>query len=1280
MRSKFLKFVVSSVAFATFVTATDAAPAARAKRAKRPAEAPVVQPAADTAKIAAETAAQPAADSVAVPAGQPVADSAKVAADTAAVDSAKVAVPAQPAADSAKVAVPADTAVQSTAVPMGTVAAVQVDSAATATAPADSAVASVAAPATADSAQVTAAAVSDTAAVQADSVAAAANTAQVTVADSTQLAADSAAVQMVQPVATQADSAQVTAAAVADTTAVQADSSSVQQFAADTAAVSQKDSVLAASVADSAATAQVDSAATEDTADSAAPVVYTEIAGSINDFLTAANSPYLATANLVVNENEALVIDAGVEILFKPGTGLDIQGGAFAAVGQEASPIVFRGESGKWKGITLTGDTRASFNNVQILDAETAIALENTGADIRNATIKNANIGVSVRKAGVELQNTSFQQCTGIAVIAGEGSTVAMNNSEISGGKAGFLAEKKSRSNLTNVSILKNDFGIVDKGENSFDVLNLKVQENDIGIAATEIPRQSMADAASNNRVNSTAGAMDIAMALPSAPENSYAQKFQESEVTSAAAVTIEPQKRWSLTGNVGTEVGYHFVRTLHNSTGESYAIGNDTIQPGERYNNYFQVPGLFSGYNTYLKLESPEGRTLEFSAEVGSDHWNEWNVHKVNLTYTDALRKISLGDTYLNAGEIYLNGINLFGASYTVDHLKEPGERPVFETSIFAGETNRPLIVGERNPDIYKDYIEDGEGEPQEVVAGGMITWNMHRRFNGTLGFIASEDYKKDPFFRDGMGSSKNTIDPEISSRTFFAEGNWLFWPGNVELNGQVAFGAADTTDVLAQRAVNGVFSRAGVSANNFALIRKIMKDENMISTLSRSQLEEIFGDNNTMTLSEMRNQLHALVKEAKSAEADYEKKEDDQGKISDWDGNNIAALATLRWGIGNTTISAYYKYIGSKFYSAGSPDQLSNSRELGASIDQRIQKFWRMNLSYDLNVENASIGDEANIFGFSEGTSAGLFGDPSSSWKKEHDQDDLRALYIHNAAFKNSFTLGNIDLGLKYRLNYRTRHRPTRLHADFDVESGVFSDDWFKPAKGAKTYMVAGETDTVMVDSARFMEYYDMAKYDYLASGFEEKLMKHTIEAEVGIKFYKNLLKIGGMWIFRNDLSEFENDSLLKHFDFSDRTYGHLGYYFHGADYFEQRYPVSLTSDFDRVHNQLAFTPRYKIYNRDNMKEFEWTLDESLEVEVVKDFIDIALNGEFRQEFIRRHSDGTDEEEADINGSATVRVHYTKDLYSDYTFGANYSYRPDSRSEQFSDYFGVFTLNYAF
>lgn len=1020
-----------------------------------------------------------------------------------------------------------------------------------------------------------------------------------------------------------------------------------------------------------------DSSATEDKH----PVTFSEIGGTAKGVLTAANSPYLVTETLVVNEKDALIIDAGVVLKFKKGTGLEIKGGAFAAIGEESAPVVLEAETeGElWNGVSIASDIRADFKQVSISGAKVALSLDKSGADLQDISIENSATGICTRTASVKVQSAKIKGISGAAVIASAGSLVELNNAELTGNNVAVYAAEKSNVALSNTKISKNEHGILDMGNNNVKNHQLTLSDNNVGIVTLDIPADNLKDVAIGNAVNFTAGAKELSNTLPDIPESNLVEDAAPI-ATAMDQVFVEPEKRWKLTGNVGTEIGYHFVGTEKNKTGEDFYNGRDTVKAGDDYINYFQVPGLYSRYNTYMKLESPDGRLMEFTADIGSDEWNNWNVHKLNLSYADSIRKVSLGDIYMNAGETYLNGVDFFGASYYTGLRSAPGEKPMLEATLFAGEARAPKLIGEKNYDIYKDWNEDGEGETQEMIAGGKITWNMHRRFNGSIGFVGSSDYKEDPFLRDGMSENANTIDPEITSKTFFAEGNWLFWPGDIELNGQIALGAADTADVQTQRAINEVFSKAGVSVSNFGLLRKIMKNSSLIRNLTRNELQDIFGDNSTMTLSEMRKELEALIADAKKAERKYRSKEDEQSNLSEWDGQNIAARAAVRWGFGKTTLNGYFKFVGSKFYSAGSPDQQSNAREFGLSADQRFSRTWRWNLAYDMNVENASIGNKYNVFGFAEGTTAGLFGDPTSQWEKDHDQDAVRALYIHNITFKNNLKYGDLELLLKYKANYRERNRATRLYADYDANSGVYRDDWFKAKKGQKTYTVEAEKDTFEIDSARYMQYYGLANQAFLASGFEERLLKHTVEAEASLKLGKNLLRFGGMWIYRMDKSGFENDSLMDKFDFSDKTYGYLGYYFHGADFFEQRYPVSFTLNAEKFRNQIAFTPRYKTYTRDSMKEFEWTLSDNFEINLAKDFMDLSVNAEIRQEFITRHSDGTDEEEADLNGSATLRVFYNKDLYSDYTLGGYYSFRPDSRQDYYKDFFVSASLNYAF
>lgn len=1003
----------------------------------------------------------------------------------------------------------------------------------------------------------------------------------------------------------------------------------------------------------------------------------TEIGGNIEGFLTASKSPYKVTAPLIVAENKALVIDAGVELYFAAGTGLDIRGGAFAAIGNGSQPVkMFAADSLQhWEGIKITGDIRGVFNHVSIQGAKTAIALENASTEIQHVDVVKSDVGVSVKNSNAMVLDATFAENVA-GVIVSEGSQVTFDKAEFSKNEIALTVAEKVDAQFSDVRLTNNKLGLLDMGNNSIKEHAFVVEGNEIGVASADLQSENLKQSVNKNNLNFSNDSRSQYLSLPDVAENPYAESYKNRAVDLAAG---KERNNWLLSGNVSTEIGYHLVYTNHNHTGITYAFGQDSIAPGDRYENYFRVPGLYSRYNTNLKLESPDNRVFEFTADVESDQWNNWNVHHVNLTYADESNKAILGDMFMNGGEIYMNGFNLFGASYSTGFLKKNDGRHMFEASIYAGETQKPKLVGENNPDVYNDVIENGNAQVQEMVAGGQVTWNMHKRFNGTLGFIGSKGFKEDPFLRDGMSGQVNTIDPEIASRTFFADGHWLFWPGDIELNGQLALGSADTSDAQVQRAVNQVFSAAGLSVENFALLRKLMQDEQKVSFLTRRELEEIFSDNSTMTLSEMRDMLRSLLKSAREILRSYKKRENDPSKISEWDGQNIAAQAGFRWGMGKTILSGHFKYVGSKFYSAGSPDLLSNYRQMDLNLDQRLFDFWSLSLGYELHVENASAGNKYNIFGFKEGSVYGLPFESTSSWEDKHAEDENRAQFIHDVLFKNSFKLSMFDISLKYKLNLRNRNRPLHLYSDYDFGSGVLKDSWFLSDGEGPSYIFDNHGEVVKVDSSRFDQYYGLRDEPFLASRFEERILKHNVELELTLKLKNHAVRVGGTWIYRDDLSEFRNDDLLNGFDFEDRTYGYLGYYFHGADFFEQRYLVSWAVNYDRWRNQLSVAPRYKSYNRDDMSEFEWSLNETFEKVLIDSRLETSLSGNVRQEIVKRHA-GEDEFEADFGASGTMTVHYTKDLYSDYTLGAYYCYRPDSRADQYKDFYASFNLNYAF
>ena len=335
-------------------------------------------------------------------------------------------------------------------------------------------------------------------------------------------------------------------------------------------------------------------------------------------------------------------------------------------------------------------------------------------------------------------------------------------------------------------------------------------------------------------------------------------------------------------------------------------------------------------------------------------------------------------------------------------------------------------------------------------------------------------------------------------------------------------------------------------------------------------------------------------------------------------------------------------------------------------------------------MNIENASGEDDTyNVFGFAEGSELGLLPGADEDWLKKHEQDASRTLYIHDFNLKNTFKVrDSIEVVARYALNYRTRSTPQRLHGNYFASSGIYSDSWFDVQKGKPTVDVISDDDTIKIDSARWAKYAALQDEPYLATQFEERLLKHTIELAATFRFPKNVLKVGGVWTYRTDLSKFNQDDLLDGFDFSDETYGILGYYFHGGDYFDARYPISLTTTLDRVRNTVSVTPRFRIYNRNEMSEFEWNLMDNATIKLKPGFLDLMLHGSIRQNFMSREENGqdVDEMEMDLDLSAGAKFQLTEKLSTECTLGAFFNYRPDNASEDYRDIYGSVSVNYDF
>lgn len=1093
-----------------------------------------------------------------------------------------------------------------------------------------------------------------------------------------------------------------TAALSADSTASNIQSAAVQ----DSTTTAQSDSATVAAT-DSLATPASDStkvdstvAAVPDT--TTPPVAYlegTKISGEIQGFFKADNSPYLVTDDLTIEPNTAVIIEPGVVFLFMPNTGIHSEG-QFIVAGSRANTVIFRSaasnpEPGDWKGIAITGNASSEIRNANIRDAVAGIAVENSTLSLQSTNVTNSlSRGLFARNSKVTVTDGAFENNKGAAIHADSYTELSVKQVKFSGNQVALYSSPMSITDVESSLMEGNDYGILDMGNSFLAFSNSQISKNKTGASADDVLDKSIIGSVSGNETDFNRDFKTAASLLPPSPEipgvesrplntndkisDWLSQKNSDEQKNDTTA------KTWSIIGSVMLGGYYHNVTTLKNKSDSSIVVSSDTINPGKHYENTFQVPGFGAEASAYMLMRSSDGKSIEFRTDLTADSWNHFSPNPVTLSYADNYNYAVLGDFTKMDGDIYMSSLQLFGAGYRLSLLKNNANQPLFELDGFFGEARKPYLLGERHPYIYNNYIEDGEAQAQRLAYGASFKWAPLRRFDAKFGFIYSDDELKDPLLRDGSSKTFSTSEPLQQSMTLYADGNWLFYPGDIELRGQIAVGRSDTTDVVRERAINKVFTDAGLNVSSLSKMRELMNNEAKISSLNLNELEEIFGENTTLTRGEMRDSLRTLIREAKVMKGDYESDRDESRVLGlNWGSQNFAIGASLYWNIYKTTISGSIKYVGEDFYSAGSANQLADTREFHGKIEQIITDFWTLNGGYELNIENAANGGKTNLIGLGEGTRWGLFSDDDSKWAEEHELDNGRTKYIQNWRLGSSFKIGsNVNLDLGYNLEYRTQYRPYQLHGDYILEDGIYRDGWFAARKNRSTTKIEDRGDTTEVDSARWAEYMRLSSEEYLASKFQERIYRNTWKLDVSLQAFKTFFKVGGRWTIRTDDSKFYKDEPIDGINLSNETWAKMGYYFGGANYFEHSYPVSATTKLKRIQNYVSVQPRFKSYKRDDMKESEITIDDEFEISFLNRFLILGISGEFRYLTVDWEEEDVsmDESETDILGSTNLRVNHTKRLYSEWYVGSALYFRPDNESSEYTDIFGGVRVNYQF
>jgi hypothetical protein len=301
---------------------------------------------------------------------------------------------------------------------------------------------------------------------------------------------------------------------------------------------------------------------------------YTQLSGSLNgmDTLKLADSPFWATGDISFTGGTH-VVEAGVEILFSPNTGLEIGQANMSFEGTAAQPVVltsYSAEQGLWNGVYFNTNS----DNTVSSQLE-YVVIEKAGNGTRNANIycENTNEpmithcsfnladgnGMRLNNADLSLEFVTLSDNTASGLYLQNSSPSLANSELLSNGYAGlFYADLNSNPNFFDCEINDNYFGIYYPSPNySFPVISgITTYNNDIsGIAVAGGTISSDQTWPFNPLGYAIVGDVVIA------------------KINSHARLTIEPGNTLYFDTLVNLQIGQYVYYNQHYG-GELYAIG----------------------------------------------------------------------------------------------------------------------------------------------------------------------------------------------------------------------------------------------------------------------------------------------------------------------------------------------------------------------------------------------------------------------------------------------------------------------------------------------------------------------------------------------------------------------------------------------------------------------------------------------------------------------------------------------------------------------------------
>ena len=984
----------------------------------------------------------------------------------------------------------------------------------------------------------------------------------------------------------------------------------------------------------------------------------------ISGVLKADKSPYLVRGNLQVPAGQELVIEPGVTLLFEPGqfAGLYVYG-QIDAQGTADKPIKFISASRNpnpwdWNRILLAGPGRSTMRHVEVANSNFGIHVENSGLALQNSYIHDNSLrGIFVRNSQVDIQDARIENGQIVALQAGALADVKVSRTLFTENRNAIAVMDQGQVELMNSQLRRNDRGILLMDGGSIVTERNSIEQNQVGISSVPAISASLFDGVRNNTTNFQNVGKSVFDRQLEEPAVSELDRVQ---VTTAAKPTQIGEKReaetWNTFGNIQVGAGYTKVNTATNPGPLNTPLVGDTIVPGQSYPNVFTSDGPWGKGMAYVLMESTAGRGLEIQAEGRADQWVTARAKPVTIKYWSPSQVVTVGHLQESASPLVLTGFELLGLKYALNFGRNVADAPLFTADGFWGESQQPFRAGDRNPDLFGQHISSTGSIAQRLTGFGRMSLAPSTQTRLQVGAIASKDNKSDPLIRDGFSEGMPTRDPLAETRAAYMAGEWATRSGSFQLNFDMAIGRADTTDAMVQRALDHVFSNAGLSQVSVSQVRSLFVSDAVIQSADSATVAAILPMDTSVTLAKARDSLVALRHTVNAYQTSLEDSRDQERAAGmDWTRENTAERLGLAWKWSTGSFKFDAQTVGMHYYSPGARTLMQNSRDYSLDWTQGLKPWWDVEASYDLTVQNATNGERGreNVLGISEGDQFG-FGS-NDSWNQAHLQDLNRAKLTHLASMDHRFRIGSsIDVSVGYRFEHDRQHLPTVLKPLFTTDAAIFRDPFFAvQGSSAKSQLDLGFGDTATVDSARWASYQALAGNSALALGFQDLRYKNGAKLDLQWRRTRFTLRVGGEWTWQLDHSAFTVDSLMQGLSLADTTLGKLGYLPGAQTWFEQSYPISLTGKIGPLTNKATFKPRWKTWKKANLHEFEWRGNDRLEIPMFKRKVIVTLIGEAGRKVTKE--DKNRYFFVDPTDSSKVFVYYTADTSGNLTATQN-------------------------